>query len=339
MNSSPRRIKSPADLLALVPCVLGFHPEDSLVLVVLAGEGGNLHARVDLPLDEEETSEALVRLMIAVSRAQAESVALIAYSSDELLAQEIVDALADRLYDREVDVACAIRADGETWYCLQCTEGCCAAEGVPYDLKAHEITAQAVLDGHVIFRNRQELADSLIGTDTADLEAVGLAADEAMGRFRGASRPAVGATCPDGARQHLIAEGLWVRDRVRRFLGSPEPLAPEEVGRMAVAMVSIEVRDVAWAEIAGSNADRHVELWRDLVRRTPLDLVAAPAALLGFAAWLAGDGALAWCAVERCQQAEPDYSLAGLLTQALAAAIPPSSWQPIPPGDLPLFAG
>lgn len=339
MNTNSAHIKTPTDLLAFVPCALGFHPDESLVLAVLAGEGGNLHARVDLPLDDEAVAETVTSLMLAVSRAQARSVALVAYSADEFLAQEIVDVLAEELYDKEVDVACAIRADGRRWYCLQCSEDCCASDGVPYDLKAHAITAQAVLDGHVIFRDRQELADSLVGTDTDDMDAVGQAADEAMRRFHGASRHPMGMSPPEGARQHLMAEGLWVRDRVRRFLASREPLGPEEVGRMAVAMVSIEVRDVAWAEMNRSNAATHVELWRDLVRRTPLDLVAAPAALLGFAAWLSGDGALAWCAVERCQQAEPDYSLAGLLSQALVAAVPPSSWEPIPPGDLPLFAG
>jgi hypothetical protein len=87
------------------------------------------------------------------------------------------------------------------------------------------------------------------------------------------------------------------------------------------------------------NADVHVDLWRDVVRRSPEDLVAAPAALLGFAAWLAGDGALAWCAVDRAQQAEPGYGLAGLLAQALAGGVPPSAWRPLGPDTLSLFAG
>jgi hypothetical protein len=53
------------------------------------------------------------------------------------------------------------------------------------------------------------------------------------------------------------------------------------------------------------------------------------AALLAFAAWLAGDGALAWCALDRCEEAEPGYRMAALLTHALAAALPPSSWRPL----------
>ena len=70
-------------------------------------------------------------------------------------------------------------------------------------------------------------------------------------------------------------------------------------------------------------APAHVGFWTDVVRRAPDDLLAAPAALLAFAAWLAGHGALAWCAVDRCQAVQPDYALAarvaGLLVDAVAA--------------------
>ncbi len=164
------------------------------------------------------------------------------------------------------------------------------------------------------------------------------AADDAMRRFHAAARRPLGPADDAGARHHLVAEGHWVRDRVRRYLATGEPLDAQEAGRMAVAMVNIEVRDVAWAEMDHDNADQHVELWRDLVRRVPLDLLAGPAALLGFAAWLSGNGALAWCAVDRCREAEPDYRLAGLIASTLMQAVPPSTWTPVPPEELPLFA-
>lgn len=340
MNRSPMRISSPADLLALVPCVLGFHPEDSLVLVVLAGEGGsNLHARVDLTPDLTELRAGVASLMTAVRRSEASMVALIAYTDDQVLADDALDLLFEGLIDEGVDWMFAIRADGFRWYNLECDDDCCPPSGRPYDLTTHPITAQSVLDGQVTFRNREALADSLIGTDTDDMEAVAGAADEAMRRFRAAAFHPLGMDEPEGARRHMVAEGHWVRDRVRRFLASREPLDVDDAGRMAVAMVNIEVRDVAWAEMTRANADVHVELWRGLVRRVPVDLAAAPAALLGFAAWLAGEGALAWCAVERCQEAEPDYNMARLLSQALTAAIPPSTWTPLPIEDLSLFAG
>lgn len=329
MNPTAMRFSSPDDLLAVVPTVFGFHPQDSLVLVVLHGRGGPVHARVDLVADEDEMSDGLLGLLNAAARSGASHVVLIAYTDDPLLADEVTEQATDALVDLGVDLVWAMRADGSRWYGLDCDEDCCPTEGRPYDLSSHPITAQSVLEGKVTYRNRRELADSLVGTDTDDMEAVAEAADEAMRRFRRAGVPA----------DLLRAEGLWVRDRVRSYLATQERLDAHEAGRMAVAMASIPVRDVAWSEMNRFNARTHVELWRDLSRRTPLELRAAPAALLAFAAWLSGDGALAWCAVERCQEAEPGYSLAGLLTQALTAAVPPSTWRPVRTEDLPLFGG
>lgn len=336
----PYPVTSPADLLALVPSVLGFHPEDSLVLVVTAGKVGQLHARIDLPGDDgARMAEVVDTLLTAVSRSGAREVAMVAYSDDERLAEDLVDHLVDVLEMCGVDVACAIRADGERWYSLDCHPAWFSVEGETYDLSSHPITAQSVLDGRVTFGSRQALADSLVGTDLDALEAVGEAAEEAARRFKSAGRHPVGPGAPEGARAFLLIEGSWVRERVRRFVQTGEPLDDNEVGRMVTALMSIDVRDVAWAEMTRSEALTHVELWRDVVRRTPSDLLAAPAALLAFAAWLAGEGALAWCAVERCHEADPDYSMAALISQALAGAVHPSTWQPIPPEDLPLFAG
>ena len=62
-------------------------------------------------------------------------------------------------------------------------------------------------------------------------------------------------------------------------------------------------------------------------------------AVLAFAAWLAGHGAMAWCAVERARAQEPSNVLAGLVAQALEEALPPSSWVPMDPGSFPLSEG
>lgn len=341
MNLRPGpRITSPSDLLALVPTALGFHPDGSLVLVAIGGDVGDMHARVDLPGDDEDAlDEVMESVLIAVTRARARLVAVIVYTEEELLAEEVVDALLDRLEEAEVEVLWAIRADGERWYSLDWASACTPDEGVPYDVSSHPITAQAVLEGRVTFESRRDLEDSLVGTDLDAVEAVMQAAEEAMRRFKVAAHDSFGADCPDGAKAYLMTEGYWVRQRVRRFIETGEPLDHEEVGRLVVGTLSIDVRDVAWAEMTRADARAHVELWRDVVRRTPPDLLAAPAALLAFAGWLAGDGALAWCAVERCQQVDPDYSMAALVAQALAAAVHPSTWQQIPPTDLPLFAG
>ena len=108
---------------------------------------------------------------------------------------------------------------------------------------------------------------------------------------------------------------------------------------MLAALVSAEIRDVLWAEISRPRGAQHVAFWTDVVRRAPLDYAAPPAALLAFSAWMAGEGALAWCALDRCRESDPGYTMAALIATALQAAMPPSAWKPVDPGSLTLFAG
>ena len=48
-------------------------------------------------------------------------------------------------------------------------------------------------------------------------------------------------------------------------------------------------------------------------------------------AWLAGDGALAWCAVDRSRDAEPRHSLAHLVAGLLESATSPAAWETLRP--------
>ena len=50
-----------------------------------------------------------------------------------------------------------------------------------------------------------------------------------------------------------------------------------------------------------------------------------PAALLGWAAWQAGHGALAWIAVDRCREVAPGYGMAAILAGCLEEAVPPDT--------------
>jgi hypothetical protein len=68
----------------------------------------------------------------------------------------------------------------------------------------------------------------------------------------------------------------------------------------------------------------HVRQWIDLTRPARPDLVAAPAALLAFAAWRVGKGALANLAIDRALTAEPDHRLALLVQTILDRGLPPS---------------
>ncbi len=332
------RIKSPTDLIAAVPLLLGFHPEESAVMLTVGGATEPFFARVDLPRCPEDVAAVVEDLCEVAGRHGVHDVALVLLTDDAVGAQETFDALVTGLATPAVDVQVALRADGRRWFPLRGLAGD-PDTGEEYDLATHPFTLEAMVEGRVVHDSRGALADSLLPTDPDEVEQVSAAVDAASGRMIDACRQV-----PDGperaaaARTQFVAEGRWVQQRVRRFLADREPLDTPDVGRLLNVMMDIDVRDVAWAEMTRDDARRHVDLWRDVVRRTPFHVLAPPATLLAFAAWLAGDGALAWCALDRAKEADPDYSMAMLVERALTCAVAPSSWTPLEERHLTLFA-
>jgi hypothetical protein len=321
-------LRNEDDLLALIPYTLGFVPEDSLVLVTLAADASPFHARIDLPDDPALLPDVVAPLVVAARRNGATRAMAVVYTGDPCLADAAADLLFDALDGGGVACLVALRADGQRWYPLGLDHlDHLSVLGVPYDTRDHPLSSQAVLDGRVTFRSRSELADSLSATDPDDVDAV-------LEAHRRLEHP--GAPVP---RRLLAAEAAWLTGAADRALAGARPLPAGEVARMLRAVSWQEVRDALWGAMHREDAPAHVRVWRDVVRRSPEELVAPAAGLLAFAAWLAGDGALAWCAVERSLRADPDQRLAQLVAQALDGAVPPSTWQPVDPVPLDLDAG
>jgi hypothetical protein len=326
MTSQPFRIHTEADVLALVPYTLGFHPVDSLVLVTLDERKRPFQARIDLPDDLDELDAISEHLVRAALRNGAVRALVIVYTEDECLGEAAALAMVEALDRVGVPPLLTIRADGSRWFHVGSGEP--DPVGCPYDVRGHELSSRAVLDGRVTFRDRGELADSLAPSDPAGVE-------EVEGEHAGLAELAT-------SGQGLLLESLWLMEQVRAsVLAHPAQQSPgaTTVARFLRALANRDVRDLVWCDISRQNAEGHVSLWREVVRRSPETLVAPAAGLLAFAAWLAGDGALAWCAVDRCLCADPDHVLGQLVGQALSEAMPPSSWQPINPETLALFAG
>jgi hypothetical protein len=303
--------RTPEDLLAVVPIVLGFHPEDSIVMLTFGGPGETFHARVDLPTPDE-VPDAVSPLLQAAVRNDVARVAFILYTDDAELAAHAAAALTGEFGDSGFDVVTVLRADGRHWFRL---EGAAELEGRPYDVGSHRFAVQSVYEGAVTHRNRAAMAASLA------------ALPESVPRVTDVLPAALG-RLPELDK---MAEATWVVGTVFDVVTDDRPLSDEEVARLVVAITDRRLRDVAWLQMHRAAAGRHVALWTDVLRRTPEELVAAPACLLAFAAWLAGQGALAWCAVDRCRQAEPDYSLAEHIALMLDQAIAPSAWDELGP--------
>jgi hypothetical protein len=317
--------RRPVDLVAVVPQVLGFHPEDSVVLLTF-GPGESFHARVDLPADAHDQLGVADMLVGVVTRHGIRRVAVLLYTADPWIAASFHDAVLPRLVRRDVEVIDVLRVDRGRFH------SACDPDdtGSPYDLKDHLFTAQQVLDGRVVHESRAGLAASLVLVDAADARAVADEVRRVEGE-PGAVRPSQDA--PVERQKHA----RWVQRTIRRAVRTATPLPVADAARLLVLVADVDFRDVAWAEMQRRTAARHVDLWRDLVRRSPGSHRAVAASLLAFAAWLHGDGALAWCALDRCHEVDPDSTMAACVARLLEGAVPPSTWTPIPEEDLPVL--
>jgi hypothetical protein len=229
------------------------------------------------------------------------------YSDDPVRADRVTRRLVRAFRAADIEVVDVVRADGRRWFPLLRARRWAPPSGVPYDVSAHLFAAESVLSGRVTHASR------------ADLEAT-VAPDPAA-----VARVAAAAGDPDGQRP----EPGWLPATVARHVTAGSVPDDVEAASLLAGLLDVRVRDAALALLRRETAEAHARLWSDLVRRAPESLVAPAAAVLGFAAWLSGNGALAWCAVDRCLAADPDHRLARHLAEALTRAVPPSIWEEV----------
>ena len=318
----PYVARSTADLVAMAPLVLGFHPRDSVVLLTFGpGAGPGFHARVDLPTDHSGQQVVAATLLEPCVEHGVRRAAVLLHTDDAEAARSQADLLLALLLGAGIDVLDVVRVEEDRWFPVP-EDG---DPGTAYDLTTHPFTARHVLEGRAVRRDREELVASLVGEDDEDLVAVTLAATRTADDLLLPTRP---------ARAVLRPEARWLQQRVRRALHDRTPLSATDAGRVLVLVALEELRDVVLTGLDRTTVLQHVELWLGLVRRCPDHLLPGACGLLALAAWQAGDGAMAWCAVDRVTEVAPDDPLAEAVAHLLLAAVPPDTWNPPRAGDL-----
>lgn len=300
----PRRrlsIGQPADLLASVPVVLGFVPSDSVVMLVLRGAPGP-HARVDLARDEHLTEMARA-LVAPAQRHGVQQVALAIYAPLER-GDAVAAVLSQEFSVARISVEAMVVADGHRWRTVGPGHRTSLAQ--EYDPLGHRFVAEAVVDGHVVLGSRDELV-------------AGLRPDpELVERVAAADAGGV-----------LLRTPTQVACLLSQAVDARRALAVEEVAALRTAVLMPEVRDAAWSWVTRDRAREHVDLWRHVLRACAVGEGTVPGAVLAFHAWLAGDGALAWCALARAGEGGGRTSLAGLVEDLLTRAVVPGAWSPL----------
>jgi hypothetical protein len=129
----------------------------------------------------------------------------------------------------------------------------------------------------------------------------------------------------DAMRPVIDAGRAAVREAIGTYRRGGQITDDDQVAWLAVTLADLRVRDDAWARMDPKHRAAHRRLWTDVVRRATEPYVPAPASLLAFTAWQSGEGALANIAIELALAADPGYSMAHLIGQAVDAGLPPSA--------------
>jgi Domain of unknown function (DUF4192) len=328
--AGPVRITDLGELLAGLPVLFGFRPTDSLVVICLEGDRGSVGFRLRVDLPPPDLCDQLAAYLCDVLlRNAATDVIVVACSDAAAVADPAVAALRRRLTSAGVEVREAVRCTDDRFWSYVCDDPvCCPPEGRIFDADASRLVVEAVFAGMEVVPDRETLAARVGPVEGAERDRM----RDAIAAECAVLLRALGDREPD-AMQHdpdLVAEGVRrVRDVVESAIAEPDrTLSDADAATLSVWCSLDVVRDDAWSRIDLDNATEQLRIWAAAARKVTPPYEPAVLGLAGFSAWLSGDGALAWCAVERADGIDPDEPLVDRLRPLLLTATPPSSWLP-----------
>jgi hypothetical protein len=327
-----------AGFLAVVPHLLGFHPSQSMVVVGLDARRGRvvLAFRYDLPDPPDPArSQEIAEHAISVFRNRRIKTAIAAGYGAGTLVTPVAEPLRAGLRGAGIALRDLLRVQDGRYFSYLCTNpACCPPDGVLFDVSAHPAVATLTAAGMPALPGRASLAASLAPLTGPAAESMRRATERALLRTEELIAPgSASSRAPEGSPSRTPGS-LWPvveagREAVRSAIGiyrrGGQITDHDQLAWLSVTIADLRVRDDAWARMEPRHRAEHRRLWTDVVQHACEPYVPAPACLLAFTAWQSGDGALANVAIERALAADPEYSMAHLLGQALDAGLPPSA--------------
>ena len=307
-------VGTPAELIATLPFVIGFHPADSIVIVGVHGKTIVFAARHDLPAPGTPAAEVRRDAAVAATMVAGQGVtgtAILGYGVPERVTPTVL-RVAEALERAGLQVLDQLRVtDGRYWsyHCLD--PDCCPDEGWECLPPHSSIAAAATFSGAVALPDREALA--------AQLATVPSPAPSGAALKRLESLTGHGVDFGGEVRR---AGRVAVRGAERRYQAG-KTLTDQEVAWLGALLAYLPIRDYAWGRTG--EEDWWVALWTDVLRRVEPAYAPAPACLLAFAAWRNGSGPLARVALERAVAVDPGYSMAGLIDEMLNLALHPQA--------------
>jgi hypothetical protein len=322
------QVSGPSDMLAVVPHLLGFHPQLSFVVIGAGGPRQRLDIgfRYDLPdpPGAEAAAEIADHAVAVLAQRGSTTVIAIGYGPGRLVTP-VADAFAAAARRRRLDLRELLRVENSRYWSYLCANpACCPADGTVFDYPSHPAAAAMTVAGLAAYPDRDAVAATLAPLTGAAARSMDQAIERACARAQ-ALMDRARRKGPGNPLRLAISQGRRaVRDAIGVYRGGGRITDEDTFAWLAISLIHLAVRDDAWARMIPEHRQAHLALWADIVRRADGPWLPAPASLLAFTAWQAGDGTLANIALDRALAADPGYSMALLLRDILAAGVPPS---------------
>ncbi len=309
-------LTSPHDLLAAIPFLIGYHPENSLVLVALKDDTVGMALRVDMPTDIALESYDL--LASHFQREAADAALVVAYVDSQTDPEPVLINTSAALLRAGISIKESLIVSDGRYRSMLCHDSeCCPPLGSPIpDIDSSRIAAEHVIAGHPMpFANVSGLVQSIAALPTAmeerwqrEVQTFWVESDSE--NLLDLQR--------DGATAVIDLAGEYTQGRG----AEDRELTARVIGRIS----DIQVRDFALGSHNAETADAYWQMWRELLLIAPRGFVAPIASIFAALAYERGEGALAHKALDRALADDDRYSLALLLRRVFTAGWPPQSF-------------
>ncbi len=306
VNTPHVKVRTPHEILSVIPYLFGFHPDESVVVLMVSDSLVGMGARLDLSdaAVPGRTADLLLGMLEQADRD--DEVILVGYGADRSQVDLVLTTVSD---DVRFPVQLAMTVVGDRWF-VAWEPG----EGEPYDPQSSQIAADATYLGLAAFPNRDELER------TFDLpKGVARASQNVLSR---AFRSVSAMTSDDAVARmvELLEVHAAVGSEIQQERGS---LGLKDLAMLWALLFDGGARDVVWCLVSDATADRLLDLWLEVVRRLPQEDALLPLCVVALAAWQAGRGPLMTMALDKASRLGESHPMLDVLQAIHINAVPP----------------
>jgi len=346
-------LRDPAELAEALPYLLGFYPDDSLVVVALHGERGRFGGRLRIGIPDAESSWAAFAPQIAEcldtssqargARPDGALIFLCQEPGEGRTGREVMERLRPLVQELrracgnlEMPVYEALCLSEGRYYSYVCPDPrCCPPEGAPLaEASTSAMAVAAAYAGVPMHGSLREMEKRLLPLGPPFAEEQTRVLDEVSAEL-------IPRMLTSEGRQRVRTETLALLGRLMERFQQCSPtaatqtsqdahddglLSHDEAAPAILGLQDRDARDKAAEWMEGAEVAPALRLWRALARRCAGPYTGHAAALLtlaGWVAWSGGDIPTARVALGLALRTDPEYLFAQLLHHACNEGLDP----------------